>query len=255
MSDPSRARSEPTADGVWPGAHGGAGSGARVWLVRHPEVSAEWRGRAYGDLDVPLSPESRADLPRLADALAATAPREVVSSPLSRALELARALADAAGVPLSVEPGLAEIHRGAWQGRPAAELPPDEVAAFYADPWSWRASGAESDADVLARAWPVLAAASARAAGSTVVLVAHYNVIRTLCARALGVEPARSFALRLDPGRSVLLVDAAAEPRGGRTEAPPVAGWLLRHANVRDPREVLGARPGERAGAGSAPRC
>ncbi len=230
------------------GPHPGYGTATRVWLVRHAEVDEAWRDIAYGDLDVPLSDEGREDSLRLARAFAARAERpalEVWSSPLSRALWLARHLAQECGAPLAVEEGLRELHRGAWQGRRRDQLPPEEVAAYYADPWAVAAPGAETDERIHARAWPLLERAVGRVAGGELVIVSHYNVIRVLVASALGIAPRNSFSLRLDPGRAILLVDGRAAADGSRTEVPPISGWVLRHSNTVDPGLPLGRREGD----------
>lgn len=203
----------------------GPGTGARLWLVRHAEVHEDWQGVAYGDLDVPLSEVGRRQTASLIERLAALAPRAVLSSPLERALALGRGLAEASGAPLTVADGLREIDRGAWQGARVEELHAaraEEVAAFYADPWSWRGHGGECDADVAARAWPVVEAALAAPGSGDLVVVSHYNVIRVTAGRMLGIPPERTFALRVDPGSAVALVDG---PRG----------FVLHHSNVDRP--------------------
>ena len=205
-----------------PRPHPGRGSGVEVWLVRHAEVHEDWQGKAYGDLDVPLSASGRKRSGELARALARLRPAAVLSSPLERALELGRAVVERSGAPLVIEDDLKEIHRGRWQGLTVAELHRDEadaVRAFYADPWRWCGHGGESDARLAARVWPVVEKQLARRAGARVVLTTHYNVIRVIAAGALGIAPARSFAFRVDPGRAALLVDAP-------------GGWRLRHSNV-----------------------
>jgi len=219
-----------------PGRHPGLGTGARLWLVRHAEVHEDWRGRAYGDLDVPLSAAGREATGRLARAFGALAPRAVLSSPLERALALGRGIAERAGVPLDVRPELREIHRGSWQGEAVSDLhrrEPDAVAAFYADPWRWRGHGGESDSAVLARCWPVVEAAVGGVGAGEIVCVTHYNVIRAIATFALGLAPPRSFAFRVDPGRAALLADTA-------------AGWVLCHSNVGDPSLVLATREATR---------
>lgn len=233
MNPEPRASDGPDADpgSAFPGAHPGFGSGLRLWLVRHAEVAAEWQGRAYGDLDVPLSPAGEERSAAVARSLAALEPDRLVSSPLQRAHHLATTLAAASTAPWERDPRLREIHRGDWQGERVEALKSErapEVDAFYADPWSFRGHGGESDADLHARAWPVLEEAQASLAragrpGGCLVLVSHYNVLRVLCARALGIEPARSFSLRVDPAHAVLLED-----RPG--------GWTLCHANCSDPK-------------------
>jgi len=206
-----------------PAPHAGRGTGALVWLVRHAEVADEWRGKAYGGLDVPLSPAGEERTLELARDLAALPPDALLSSPLQRARRLADAVANSIGLPPSLHDGLREIDRGEWQGLTVRDLHArhaDDVAAFYRDPWSWRGHGGESDEDVVARAWPPLEAALG--VSRVLVVATHYNVLRTLTASALAVPPVRSFALRVDKGRAVLLRDAP-------------AGWELLASNARHP--------------------
>ena len=208
-----------------PQRHPGFASGTRLWLLRHAEVDAAWQGRAYGDLDVPLSDEGRRVTADLATAFAPLRSRRILTSPLSRARELGEALAEATGAPLETLEGLREIHRGSWQGRPVEELEREEgeaVRAFYADPWTYTGHGGECDRDILTRAWPAVERAVVGPPGGEVVLTTHYNVIRVLAARLLGLDPARSFALRIDPGRGMLLVDGP-------------LGWELQATNTAEP--------------------
>jgi broad specificity phosphatase PhoE len=157
-------------------------------------------------------------------------PTRVLSSPLARSLEVGRALAEASGAPLVVEADLREIHRGSWQGRRVDELratDADLLAAFYADPWTFRAHGGESDELLLARVWRVIEGAlrgqEAHAdEPATLVLTVHYNVIRVVAAHLLGIRPDRSFAFRIDPARAALFEDSP-------------LGWKLHAANVSGP--------------------
>jgi alpha-ribazole phosphatase len=214
-----------TTDLDRPARHPGYRSGTTVWLFRHGEVHPDWQGRAYGGEDVPLSEAGERDTRDVAAAFAAHRPQLVVASTLRRARVLGEALATSTGAPLELDAGLVEIARGRWQGMAVAELWRDhaeDVAAFYADPWGWGAHGGETDRDVLARAWPVLERALERARGGTLFVAAHYNVIRVLLARALGVPPQHSFRLRVDLSAICRLRDAP-------------QGWVLERANVRRP--------------------
>lgn len=208
-----------------PQPYSGRGTGTRLWLVRHAEVHADWQGVAYGMLDVPLSAEGEARTQELAEAFGAAEVERLLCSPLSRARALGTALAERLGVACELRPKLAEIHRGSWEGRRVDELyrdRPDEVRDFYADPWSWCGHGGECDGAVRARVVPLIDQALAEGGGGTLVAVTHYNVMRVFAAAALGMPPERSFALRIDPGRALLLLDA-------------VGGWQLFHSNVRGP--------------------
>jgi len=208
-----------------PRPHAGKGSGTAVWLLRHAEVTPEWQGRVYGGMDIPLSPEGERDSDRMAEVFAREPIVAVYGSPLSRARRLAAALARGRGIELIERPGLVEIDRGRWSGMMVDELHarlPDEVKAFHADPWSWRAHAGEADEDVLVRAWPVVDEALRAHAGRTVAIVCHYNVARVILACALDTPPSRSFELRVEKAHGSLLVDAP-------------AGWRLVHSNVNAP--------------------
>ena len=228
MSHPDSERGDdaiPAAHATWRRHPGCDGTNTRVWLLRHAQVHEDWQGKAYGDVDVPLSALGLRRTEELARDFGAIEPGEIHSSPLSRALQLAERLSEVSGAPVRIADGLREIHRGSWQGLTVEELHTEhaeDVRAFYADPWTWRGHGGECDAMLAARAWPVLERALAQSPAEKILLTTHYNVIRVLVSGALGIEPARSFALRVDPGCGVLLVDRA-------------DGWHLHVANTPAP--------------------
>ena len=204
--------------------HPGCGTGGDVWLLRHAQVHERWEGIAYGSLDVPLSTQGEIETAETARRFARLPLRAVLSSTLARARALGEALAGASGAPLLASGELREIDRGAWQGMAVRELlerRADEVAAFYADPWGWNGHGGETDRDVLARVWPALESALERH-GPPIAVATHYNVIRALLGRAIGMDPADTFRLRVDLGGACLVRDTD-------------SGWELRRLNVRSP--------------------
>lgn len=204
--------------------HPGFGTGAQVWIFRHGEVAEEFQGVAYGGMDVPLSDAGRHESVALAQRFRGFPFRAVVASTLVRARTLGELLAQESGAPLETSPGLVEIFRGRFQGRAMKELLAQheaELAAIYDDPWNYRAHGGETDADVLARSWPILESALVRH-GGPLAIACHYNVVRNLVAHALGLEPNASFRVRVDLTAGVLLEDAP-------------GGWRLLRANVRSP--------------------
>ncbi|MFN0007693.1 MAG: histidine phosphatase family protein [Planctomycetota bacterium] len=204
------------------------GLGVRVWLIRHAEVHDDWQDKAYGNLDVPLSPTGERKTLDLAASFARTPLARVASSDLSRALLLGKNLSATTSAPLTVDPRLREVWRGDWQGLSRADFRArweSEREAFAADPWNWKGHGGESDAEIFARAWAVLvetARAARDAESPTIALATHYNVIRALVTRAVGLRPSQSFSFRNDTARASLLVD---EP----------GGWVLARANVASP--------------------
>lgn len=202
-----------------------SGTGTRVWLVRHAEVAEEWQQRAYGDLDVPLSPAGETQTVALSERFRTLRIASVASSPLARALAMGSSIARNAGAPLLVDPRLKEVSRGAWQGLPTDEFRARwaaDAASFIADPWRWKAHGGESDADLFARGWPVVLERVRAAQGGVVVVASHFNLIRSLVTGALGWSGRESFAFRTETARASLLVDSA-------------GGWTLAARNVDDP--------------------
>ncbi len=207
-----------------PSGHAGFGSGAWVWLLRHGEVHEDWQGRAYGGMDVPLSTQGELDTQAAIAAFSKLPFERIVSSNLVRARRLGSGIAAGSGAALTVSPGLAEIQRGSWQGLPIADLSrdrADELAGFYEDPWNYNRHGGETDRDVLVRAWPQLEDAI-QSGAKLVAVTCHYNVVRVLLTRMLGLEPRLSFRLRIDLSGACLLHDGP-------------AGWQLLRANVKAP--------------------
>lgn len=105
----------------------------RLWLQRHARVLCE-PGLCYGRNDVPADAERTR---QAATALAQALPPAVALwvSPLGRCTALAQAL-QALRPDLAearIDPRLAEMHFGAWEGRPWSAIARDEFDAWTAD--------------------------------------------------------------------------------------------------------------------------
>lgn len=147
-----------------------------ILLARHPRPRIAGR-ICYGRTDVPL-----AETPELgAEALLAAAAdpvERIVSSPLSRALLVARAVSRLTGAPLRTDDRLREMDFGEWEGRPWSALPRAEIDAWAADTVRYRVPGGESVADMLGRvrrAWTGIASSEA-----TTLVLCHAGPIRCL---------------------------------------------------------------------------
>lgn len=200
--------------------------GVRVWLVRHALVDARFENTAYGDSDVPLSEEGLRQTAQMGEHFASIPLVRVVASNLARARAMGESLARASGAPLTIEPRLKEVSRGAWQGLPTAEFRARWEAdgtSFANDPWNWKGHGGESDADLFARGWPALVAAVGELEQGSIALASHYNLIRSLVSGALGWSAQESFAFRCPPAHACLLESTR-------------DGWKLLAAGVEDPR-------------------
>jgi len=162
-----------------------------MMLLRHGEPEAAARGRCYGELDVALSPEGRAQAERRK-----LPPLEAVySSPRRRAVETAELAAP--GQRIAIEPALREIDFGRFEG-----LTYDQVAekfpALYRQ-WMERPTevtfpDGESWAGVRSRVRQFAARVREQHSG-TILVVAHGGPLRALLAEALGLPDAHIFRL------------------------------------------------------------
>jgi alpha-ribazole phosphatase len=150
----------------------------RLYLVRHPRPSDSIR-LCYGRRDVPVAPAAVAEA---ASAVREAIPQAVLheapiySSPSTRALELARALA--APREPRVNENLREMGFGAWEGRTWDAIPRAEIDAWAEDVWGYRAGGDESAAMVRDRWQRFCAALRGVRPIRDLIAVTHSGVIR-----------------------------------------------------------------------------
>lgn len=101
--------------------------------MRHGETDANMRDIICGRTDLPLNPAGIAQVRQAAAFLAGSNIARIVTSPLARARQTARAIADVLDIRPEVIPDLAERDWGRWEGSPRAglrrgETPPDGEA-------------------------------------------------------------------------------------------------------------------------------
>jgi ribonuclease H / adenosylcobalamin/alpha-ribazole phosphatase len=124
----------------------------------------------------------------------------VVSSPLTRARLTAGAVADACGVPVTIEERFAETDFGEWDGLTFAEATardPAEVEAWMASPETGPPGG-ESFADVRERVLGGLSQLTEVYQGRIVVVVSHVTPIKILLAHAIGAPLTSLYRMFLD---------------------------------------------------------
>ena len=94
----------------------------RLVIVRHGETLDNASGVWQGHRDSELSPIGLAQAEKAAPVVAAFDPEVIVTSDLLRAAVTAEQIGQAAGVPVSVDRRLREVHVGEWQGYTSAEV-------------------------------------------------------------------------------------------------------------------------------------
>ena len=183
-----------------------------VVLVRHGQTEWNRVERFRGQADVPLNETGRAQAEATARRIAAEwQPVAVYSSPLSRAVKTAEAIARQVGLPVQTHHGLTDINYGQWQGLTpdeARESWPEMVDAWYRTPETAQIPGGETLTALRVRTMDAVRGLAARHPGETIVLVGHTVVNRAILLGALGLRSHGFWRLKQDPcGINVLEVD------------------------------------------------
>ena len=189
----------------------------RVLLARHGETPWNTEGRYQGQRDIALSATGEGQARALGERLRKLPITRAVASPLSRARRTAElALGEARAGLLTLDPGLAEIAHGDWEGLLASEIrarDPERLRAWRESPATVQMpGGGESLGQVLERAWPAFAAAcEGLGEADTLLVVAHDAVNRVLLCRILGLPLARLWSFRQAPTTLNLLEGASVD--------------------------------------------
>lgn len=180
----------------------------RIDLLRHGETLGGSRFR--GRLDDPLTERGWEEMwatvgPPAGGGQYVPVWDRIVTSPLARCADFARALSQQKGILLSLDSRLAELDFGAWEGQTAADLMATDAEAlgrFWADPVAHPPPGGEPllafQARVLA-AWDELARQDR---GDRTLVISHGGVIRVILCQVLGYPLGR--LLELDVGHASL---------------------------------------------------
>jgi len=188
----------------------------RLFLVRHGEVDANRSYRYLGRRDDALNDTGRHQAEALAAALVGLDIDAVVSSPLQRAVDTARCVADRSGLSVESDPRLVELDFGVWDGRSRAEVVASSqedrrlVESWETDP-AMPTPGGESLIELQRRVVEVADEFVATRSGSTVVLVSHMGAIKTLLLGALSLPLESANRIFLDPA-TISVIDWGVAP-------------------------------------------
>jgi broad specificity phosphatase PhoE len=145
-----------------------------LYLVRHGKASA-----GIDEADPGLDAIGRAQAQAAAHALASSAARRLVVSPLRRTRETAEPIASALGLEVTLDARIGEVSDPIW----SAELRPAAIRALLVSRWS-------EQPDSLRR-WRARVLAAFRDIGASaadVVVVSHYVAISVAIGQALGAD-------------------------------------------------------------------
>jgi broad specificity phosphatase PhoE len=187
---------------------------AILTLVRHGETSANLEGIWHGSTDAPLTDRGRTQASRVAGWLLQECPdaAALYTSPLLRARDTARAIAESIGLELRVEPSLAEYHLGEWEGKSYRELHENHRLwdQMRRDP-DFAPHGGESPRQVTGRVSEALHRIGASHAGERVIVVAHGGALSLALAAILDGDYARWGRVMANCAVSELVLDPAPE--------------------------------------------
>jgi broad specificity phosphatase PhoE len=145
-----------------------------LYLVRHGETEWNAARRIQGRTDIPLNDTGREQARQAAELLARRRWQGVYTSPLGRAHETARIIADRLGLAGVTDiDALVERDYGEAEG-----MGFDEIEALY--PEGVRAPGQETREEVAARVVPALLELAERHPGERLVIVSHGGAIRSV---------------------------------------------------------------------------
>jgi len=158
----------------------------RVDLLRHGALAGGIKYR--GHTDDPLTGQGRADMDMVWQKLAAEVDL-IITSPLSRCADPATDWAAQSGIPCIIEPRVAEMHYGAWEGKTGETISaefPGMLEQWRQDPTGMRVPGGESAEELHQRLQTWLMEISTGYQNKKLLVVSHSGTLRMLIALALG---------------------------------------------------------------------
>lgn len=173
-----------------------------VILVRHGQTEWNRFERFRGRADVPLNEAGILQAAATGERVAAEwQPSAIYTSPLSRSVKTAEAIARHFGLPVQAMAELADIDYGEWQG-----LSPEEVSHtwkteldnWYEKPHLARIPGGESLSELRERAMKAVNELIGRHPGGTIVIVGHTVINRIILLGVLGLGNDRFWRIKQD---------------------------------------------------------
>jgi broad specificity phosphatase PhoE len=166
-----------------------------IVFVRHGQTEVNREGRFQGRLDPPLTELGVEQARLVAQGLAGCGAQLVLTSPLQRAADTARAIAGVVGAPVEIDERLVEVDYGEWDGQPLGSVSRAQWARWRDDA-TFTPPGGESLLEVAERVAKFCA--ELLRSDSTIVAVSHVSPIKAAVAWALGTDTDATWRMHLD---------------------------------------------------------
>ena len=167
------------------------GSVLRIVLVRHGETEWNRAQRFQGQCDEDLNEKGRAQAEALALTLKEEPLQAIYSSPISRAIETAKAINRYHQAPIQQRDGLMEMNLGEFDGLYPQDLmdkQPGFLKKWFEDPATVRMPNGESLAEVQARAWLVVEEIVNTFPEGSILICGHNFVNMMILCKILGMD-------------------------------------------------------------------
>jgi probable phosphomutase (TIGR03848 family) len=241
---------------------------ATVILLRHGRTSANASGTLAGRTPgVHLDDVGRSQVDRAGERLAVVPLAELVSSPLERCKETAKAVAlhQAARPRVHSDKALTECDYGEWQGRKLRDLARSALwKTVQTNPSAATFPGGESLSQMQARAVDAVrrrdaAVAAAHGDDAVWLAVSHGDLIKSVVADALGMHLDLFQRIQVDPGAISIIRYTAARPYvlASNTHEGDLS-WLVPAAGRARSGKTRARKPTDRGadvGGGAGPRA
>jgi broad specificity phosphatase PhoE len=162
-----------------------------VFFVRHGQTDWNVIGRLQGQSDIPLNEKGRTQAAQLAEKLSSISFDACYASDLQRAAETAEILNRMRTIPIELDPRLRERNFGPWEGLPASEF---EAKVDRDQPLPT----IEADDAILKRVLPLLGKIADKHPHSTILVVTHGGVMRSLIASLLPFKCSSLFDIQVE---------------------------------------------------------
>lgn len=180
-----------------------------LFFIRHGQTTWNAEQKLPGQLPgIPLTEKGKRQVAELAEALKEVPISAIISSPLERALETAKIIAEGRNLEIHLDAGIMDTDVGRWAGQSYTGLSKNdpEWKAYVHDP-TVAPEGVETFPEVQKRALATVERWCAKeSTGAYPAFVAHADVVKLLIAHYTGLPVERASTLFID-NSSVSLVE------------------------------------------------
>ena len=162
----------------------------KLYIIRHGQTAWNKEEVFRGTKDIPLNEVGLKEAAALGNYLKPVSFDALYTSPLSRAVQTARAVGKMAGLEPVVEPNLIDLNFGAWQGVAHEDVKkkfPDLYETWITAPNQARFPEGESLNDVLKRVETLVSTLLEKHPDGTVAVFSHRVVCKVLLCHLLGL--------------------------------------------------------------------